>query len=173
VFLEIENHAAPGEALQAVKEQLRLIPNRGIGYGLLRYLSEQSEIIQQLQLLPQPEVSFNYLGQIDGSFSPTSMFGLAEESTGSPYSLEDNRAYLLEIDGLIADGQLQMVWKYSAQMYKRSTINSLAQSFAEKLRSLIIHCQSSEAGGYTPSDFPLVNLSQEELDAALGKVEFT
>jgi len=173
VFLEIENHAAPGEALQAVKEQLRLIPNRGIGYGLLRYLSEQSEIIQQLQLLPQPEVSFNYLGQIDGSFSPTSMFGLAEESTGSPYSLEDNRAYLLEIDGLIADGQLQMVWKYSAQMYKRSTINSLAQSFVEKLRSLIIHCQYSETGGYTPSDFPLTHLSQEELDAALGKVEFT
>ena len=54
-----------GLAVKSVKEQLRRIPNRGIGYGVLRYLSENPEITKQLKGFPQAEVSFNYLGQLD------------------------------------------------------------------------------------------------------------
>jgi len=41
------------------------IPNRGIGYGMLRYLSDNTETVEQLRSLPQAEVVFNYLGQFD------------------------------------------------------------------------------------------------------------
>jgi non-ribosomal peptide synthase protein (TIGR01720 family) len=54
-------------------------------------------------------------------------------------------------------------------------VEKLARSFIEELRALIAHCQSPEAGGYTPSDFPLANLGQEQLNnvfARLGEEEF-
>ncbi len=61
VLLDISAATDPGEALKLVKEELRAVPNRGIGYGLLRYLSGTDALPA-----PQPEVSFNYLGQLDG-----------------------------------------------------------------------------------------------------------
>ena len=39
VVLELGESDTPGETLRAVKEELRRIPNEGIGYGALRYLS--------------------------------------------------------------------------------------------------------------------------------------
>ena len=48
----------PGEALKAVKEQLRQIPNRGLTYGVLRYLASDSQATASLTAQPDPDVSF-------------------------------------------------------------------------------------------------------------------
>ncbi|WP_217653577.1 non-ribosomal peptide synthetase [Seinonella peptonophila] len=53
----------------------------------------------------------------------------------------------------------------------------LIQTYMEQLQQLITHCCSAEAGGYTPSDFPLAQVTQTELDQhvshdqAIGNVE--
>jgi amino acid adenylation domain-containing protein/non-ribosomal peptide synthase protein (TIGR01720 family) len=172
VLLNLGEASNPGDALKKVKEQLRGIPNRGIGYGVLRYLSDDQDITEQLSTLPQAEVIFNYLGQFDQTLSESSLFGLTQESSGLARSLRGKRSHLLEIDGLVSQGQLQLKWNYSQKVHRRSTIEALAQRFVEALRSLITHCQSPEAGGFTPSDFPLAQLGQDELDAVLGMVEF-
>jgi len=167
VLLDIGEASNPGEALKAVKEQLRRIPNRGIGYSVLRYLNENRELTEQLQALPQPEVKFNYLGQFDQVLSESSLFAPADESCGQERSLRGSRNRLLVINGLIVSGQLRLDWKYSDNIHRRSTIESLSESFVEALRSLITHCQSPEAGGYTPSDFPQMQFSPKELDELL------
>ena len=66
VWLRLKDAADTASALKSVKEQLRAVPDRGIGYGLLRYLSPEG---QRLEGLAKPEVSFNYLGQLDGALS--------------------------------------------------------------------------------------------------------
>ncbi len=66
VVLRLDAGVGPGEALKAIKEQLRGVPHRGIGYGLLRYL-RGGEASERLATLPAAEVSFNYLGQLDGT----------------------------------------------------------------------------------------------------------
>ena len=170
VLLDIGEASNPGEALKAVKEQLRRIPNRGIGYSVLRYLNENRELMEQLQALPQPEVKFNYLGQFDQVLSESSLFAPAEESCGQERSLRGSRNRLLVINGLIASGQLRLEWSYGENIHHRSTIENLAQSFVEALRSLITHCQSPEAGGYTPSDFPQMQFSPKELDELLAEL---
>lgn len=172
VLLDLGEASHPGEALKAVKDQLRGIPNRGIGYGMLRYLSGNTEIVEQLRSLPQASVVFNYLGQFDQTLSESSLFKLAQESSGQAYSLRDNRSELLNINGFVVSGQLQLNWMYSEAVHHRATIEDLAQRFVEALRSIIAHCQSPQSGGFTPSDFPLVELNQDELDQALGMVEF-
>jgi hypothetical protein len=45
----------------------------------------------------------------------------------------------------------------------------VAGDFLSALRSIIAHCLSDEAGGYTPSDFPETALSQAELDDLLAE----
>jgi non-ribosomal peptide synthase protein (TIGR01720 family) len=166
VLLTLEENLEPGEALKAVKEQLRSIPNRGIGYGVLRYLSKDA----QLQTLPQAEVRFNYLGQFDQVLLESSLFKLVQQTPGVSRSLADNRRYLIDINGFVLGGQLQLEWTYSEQIHKRTTIEQLTTGYVQALRSLITHCQSPEAGGYTPSDFPKAQLSQNDLDKLLSKL---
>jgi amino acid adenylation domain-containing protein/non-ribosomal peptide synthase protein (TIGR01720 family) len=169
VLLTLPESLEPGEALKVVKEQLRSIPNRGIGYGVLRYLSKDA----QLQTLPQAEVRFNYLGQFDQALPESSLFKLVNQTPGASRSQADNRRYLIDINGFVLGGQLQLEWTYSEQIHKRFTIEQLTTGYVQALRSLITHCQSPEAGGYTPSDFPKAQLSQNDLDKLLSKLNKT
>ncbi|WP_460207482.1 amino acid adenylation domain-containing protein [Scytonema sp. NUACC21] len=163
VLLDLRKARDPGSALKLVKEQLRRIPNRGIGYGLLRYLKGDVAITEKLQALPQAEVNFNYLGQLDRVLTPDAMFEAAKESTGPEHSLLSKRSHLLEINGIITGSCLHLNWTYSEKVHKRSTVEGLAQSFVAALQKLIAHCQSPEAGGFTPSDFPLAKLNEQKL----------
>ncbi|MCP6758271.1 MAG: amino acid adenylation domain-containing protein [Fischerella sp. CENA71] len=170
VVIELPATDNPADTLKSVKEQLRAIPNKGIGYGLLRYLSQDTEITSQLQAFPQAQISFNYLGQFDQLVNTTSWMQPASESSGKMHGLQNNRAYLLEIDSIIAGEQLRIEWTYSTNLHQHATIENLAQEFVKTLQSLIAHCSSPESGGYTPSDFPLVKLKQPELDQMLALV---
>ncbi|AFZ23815.1 non-ribosomal peptide synthase/amino acid adenylation enzyme [Cylindrospermum stagnale PCC 7417] len=170
VLLDITAVFDPGDALKAIKEQLRSIPHRGINYGVLRYLSQQP-IAKQLQALPQAEVTFNYLGQFDQVISESSMFRPAAESTGQTQSPKGNRNSLLEVNGLIVGGQLRLNWTYSKALHQQTTVEKLAQGYIEKLQQLIAHCQSPTSGGYTPSDFSQMRLNQEELDQLIAELD--
>ena len=174
VHLSLENPNVLGKALMSIKEQLRAIPNRGIGYGVLHYLSKEEEITEQLNSLPQAEVIFNYLGQFDQVLPESSLFSLAQESIGSAQSLSSKRSHLLEINSIITQGRLQVKWTYSQRLYRQTTVEALAHGFIEALRSLIAHCQSPDAGSFTPSDFAEFQQSQwnqTDLDAITQAIE--
>ena len=163
VALELGEASDPGALLTTVKEQLRQIPRRGIGYGILRYLGTNQEMAEPFRLLPPPEVSFNYLGQLQQTQIESSLFRRASEASGLARSAQGVRAFLLEVNALITEGQLHVHWTYSSALHEHATIARVAHDFMEALRALIAHCQSPHAGGYTPTDFPLAGLDQHEL----------
>ena len=160
----------PGVALKQIKEQLRGIPKRGLGYGVLRYLSDDQAVISQLRSQPRAQIRFNYLGQFDQVFWESSLFKLGDESPGQSQSLDDQRTCPLEINGLIVNGRMRIDCAYSENVHQRTAIEKLGAYFGECLRELIIHCQSPTAFGYTPSDFPDSRLTQEELDRVLERL---
>ena len=172
VILKIEtiDQENLGNALKSVKEQLRAIPHKGIGYGLLRYLRRDQEIVTQLAALSQAEISFNYLGQFSQVLNQNSLIQLASESSGLDHSLEGQRPHLLNINAIVINEQLQIDWKYSTHVHKSTTIEKIAQDFVEVLQELIVHCTSPDNGGYTPTDFPLLEFSQTELDKLLANL---
>ncbi|MGJ5676042.1 MAG: amino acid adenylation domain-containing protein [Nostochopsis sp.] len=173
VYLNLENTNDLGKALKSIKEQIRAIPNQGIGYGLLRYLSQDQEITEQLSL-SKAEVIFNYLGQFDQLLPESSLFSLVQGSSDSTCSLRNKRTHLLEINSGIYQGNLEVIWSYSNKLHRQTTIEVLAQNFIQALRSLIAHCQSHDAGGFTPSDFAEFKQSQwdqtdlDAITAAMG-----
>ncbi|EKU96343.1 non-ribosomal peptide synthase/amino acid adenylation enzyme [Leptolyngbya sp. PCC 7375] len=154
----------PGAALMAIKEQLRR-PGRPLDYGVWRYLSTEDTNHRE------PDLIFNYLGQFDSSLPETSLFGLASESQGRSRDPNTQRRHLLEINGQVLAGQLQLAWTYSDQCHRQETIAQVAEQTMAALRTLIAHCTSSEAGGYTPSDFPQANLSQTALNQVLAQLQ--
>jgi amino acid adenylation domain-containing protein/non-ribosomal peptide synthase protein (TIGR01720 family) len=170
VLLDLGKSAHPGEALKTIKEQLRSIPNRGIGYGIIRYLSKDIEKVEELQTFAESEVVFNYLGQFDQTFSTSSLFRFVPNLSGLVSSPRNKRSALLEINGLVINNQLQFDWAFSENIHRHSTIEKLAQEYVKALQAIISHCQSSQVKSYTPSDFPELDLSQKGLDRFLAKL---
>jgi non-ribosomal peptide synthase protein (TIGR01720 family) len=156
--------------LKVIKEQLRDIPQRGIGYGLLRYL-RRDEISASLRELPAAEVLFNYLGQFDLVLGGSRLLSVAQESSGKTQSEKETRRHLLEINASVGDGRLRMTWSYSEHLHQRTTIEWLAAEYADALRRLINYRESPESEGFTPADFPGARLNQKELDTFLTKIK--
>ncbi|WP_437675103.1 amino acid adenylation domain-containing protein [Sorangium sp. So ce131] len=165
--LQIPPGASCGEALKAVKEQLRAASRAGAGHGLLRYLGE-GERAAALRAQRAPEVSFNYLGQWDDVFASSPLFALADGDPGAERDPRAPRGYALEVDAAIVGGRLQITWSHSAARIRPETIQRLSEDFAARLRDLTAHCRRPDAGGVTPSDFPLARLDQRRLDRLVG-----
>lgn len=166
----------PG-ALKAVKEQLRELADGGLSYGVLRYLD--AERGQVLAALAGPQVSFNYLGQLDAPVS-----GEARQPPGLPgppgpgelrltaapepgpvsYHPDSERPHALEITGIITGGELRLTFAAHRLGWQAG---ELASATLARLRALIEHCTGSGNWGVTPSDFPESGLSQDQLDSLL------
>src|SRR5205807_60612 len=106
LYLRLDNTQELGSLLKSIKEQLRCIPQHGVGHGILRYLTKREEL-QALYQLPKPEVSFNYLGQFDSSIKLSNLFDLASESSGDSEASENQTYYRLNINSQVTKGQLQ------------------------------------------------------------------
>jgi amino acid adenylation domain-containing protein/non-ribosomal peptide synthase protein (TIGR01720 family) len=159
-----------GDELKAVKEQLRRVPYQGLGYGLLRYLNDDPQIVAQLEALPQPEVLFNYFGNFDHILPASAPFRICRETMAADRSLQTGRDVLLEVNAYVLDGRLTSVWTYSSKLHRHETIAALAKGFSESVQLLINYCQTAETTGYTPADFPKSKLNQQELDHLLAKL---
>jgi amino acid adenylation domain-containing protein/non-ribosomal peptide synthase protein (TIGR01720 family) len=167
VVLNIGKSSKPLDALRAVKDQLRAVPNRGVGYGLLRYLSGRKEVVDQLSSLAQAEVRFNYLGQQDRSLSSSRLFISAHDSGAEAQSSRGERGYLLNIIACVSDGRLRFDWTYSENVHASDTIERLAETTLAELRALL---SEDEASDYAPSDFPKAKLTQKDLKTILAKL---
>jgi non-ribosomal peptide synthase protein (TIGR01720 family) len=162
--------AGPAENIKAIKEQLRGVPQRGIGYGLLRYLSLDEELRAQLAALPAPQVSFNYLGRIEG-LAAEPIRGVSAHPPGAEEGPDGRRPYLLDVIGQVAGDRLQLDFVHSTRVHRRSTVERLANDVLAHIESLLAHCLSPAAGGFTASDFPEADLSQEELDRLVADLD--
>ena len=171
VLLKLPEPAAPGEDLKAVKERLRTVPNRGIGYGALRYLSADAEVREAYRALPQPRVKFNYLGQLDRGLPEDFPFLPSWEDTGAARSPRVARAHRIEVAGGVSGGCLWLRWTYGERHHRAATVQALSDGFLAALRAILAHCLAPEAGGYTPSDFPEANLNQQALDFVLAQMD--
>jgi amino acid adenylation domain-containing protein/non-ribosomal peptide synthase protein (TIGR01720 family) len=165
VALDVSKARDWAATLKSVKEQLRAVPGRGLGYGVLRLLTETSGLADQAA----PQVSFNYLGQFDwASGEGDRLFQAVHGGLGAEISPNATRAHLLDVVGIVEDKCLKFTWSYSEHLHHSSTIRVLADELLTALRGIIEHCARPDVGGRTPSDFPLARLDQAAVDRLVG-----
>lgn len=167
--LEVPENGDPGAALRAVKERLRAVPDKGVGYGLLRWLGTDA-VAARLRAVPRAQVSFNYLGQLDAraGMSDRGLFGESAADAGAHRAPGARRPHRISVDAAVTGGRLRVTWGYGPGAYDRATVQRLADGYLDALREIVAHCRDPHAGGFTPSDFDLSGLDQDELDALLG-----
>ncbi|MEU1209622.1 amino acid adenylation domain-containing protein [Nocardia sp. NPDC005825] len=161
--------AAAGAAVKSVKEQLRGVPGDGAGYGLLRYLN--AETARVLGALPDPQVSFNYLGRFDTIPDAALEFGwmpAGADAAGGAQPPDASAAAVLGINAATMDTPdgpaLTAAWDYPAGLITAADVTDLAELWSDAVTALATHASRPGAGGLTPSDLDLVDLDQTAID---------
>jgi len=148
--------------IKSVKESMRQVPDKGTGYGILKYFTSP-ENKEGLRFNLEPEINFNYLGQFDEDMS-TELFTMSDIPTGKAVSPLMESLYTLDINGVVAKGRLTLSFIYNAEEYKKNTIIKFAEIFRQNLTNIINHCTTIDSTEMTPSDFTLKDITMEEIE---------
>ena len=116
--LRLTPQAEQGDSIKAIKEQLRGVPHKGLGYGVLRYLADDL-CKQSMAALPSAQITFNYLGQFDQSFGTEALFHPLEESAGLAHDPDAPLPNELSIDSQVYGGELVLRWTFASVMINR------------------------------------------------------
>ncbi len=170
VILDMAGASDISYAIKRTKECLRRVPHRGIGYGILKYLT-WLENKQDVKFKLNPEICFNYLGQFDRN-TQYQIFTTSKLPMGLQVSpkLTQLRSPL-EITGMVMDNEMVLTFNFDTLRYQEANIAALLKNFRAILLDIIQHCTSKEESELTPSDFENEYLSIEELDSILKSID--
>lgn len=162
VLLRLDDCYDLSDEIKNVKETLRHVPQKGIGYSILRYITLPVWNKEECFCL-EPEICFNYLGQFDTDLT-SDVFTTSSIGSGDNSSKENTSMYALSVGGMIVKNQLIIKFTYSTKEFYKETIDTLSSNFIKNLQEVIEHCSVKQGQEYTPSDFDDDSLSFMELD---------
>ena len=147
------------EQIKSVKEQLKKVPNKGMGYGIQKYMANS----QKEHAAPITEIRCNYLGQF-GNELQNDLFSFSNMYTGSETDPHNKMTVKFELNCMIIKGELQIEITYNKSAYLPAVINRFADDFLDHIKCIAAHLNAEDEIQFTPSDFDGVLLNQEELD---------
>jgi len=159
MLLDAGDAVTPAEVLRIVKEQLREVPMRGLGYGIVR---------PRIASEPAP-VLFNYMGQIDRVLPEGTEWKPVLGFHGPEHSPRARRPHLFEVEGIVFEGHLRLTWTYNRAAYGREAIENLAQSYRENLL-LLIETSGGGSHGLSPTDFPAARIDGNALKTLVARM---
>ncbi len=169
VVLDCSVQSGTGRQIKEIKETLHRVPQKGIGYGILKYLTPPEQT-GDLSFMLKPAIAFNYLGQMDMDLSGLS-FTVSGEPAGDTVGPNRERDYLLDVGGMVLENRLEMSVVYNKNHFKAETVRGFLDAFRDKLRELIHFCLEQEVTETTPSDFGYKEFTLDEFDELRRGIE--
>ncbi|MFE1269846.1 amino acid adenylation domain-containing protein [Streptomyces sp. NPDC058758] len=137
----------PEGTVRAVDRQLGSMPDKGLGFGLLRHLHPETGPV--LGALPRAQVLFNYLGRFDRPDGTD--WGLVPEAgaVGGGGDPGMPLTHLLEVSAIVHDRgdrpELHVTWAYPEALLERARVEALADAWCTALEHLTT--TTTEPGG--------------------------
>lgn len=168
VMIKTGSPSAPaGSFILSVKEQLRAALSKGLGFGILKYIS-RSPVIRGLQV---PQVSFNYLGNAAEGNNKEMPFAISDEPKGDERHPEEYRRHVFDISALVVHGRLRVYWSYSTRQFSPSLVGQLLASLRDELIAMTDYCVRVEESSYSSSDFDGSGLNERELKNLMSELD--
>ncbi len=161
VILDMEKSDDLGYLIKNTKEELRRVPNKGIGYGILKHLTP-NELKEDIDFKLEPEICFNYLGQFDKDVDD-SLLKMSNLKSGSEISTLNLNKDEISINGMITNGKLNFTFTFNLCKFAEREIERLAESYMVYLGQVISHTCAKGEVEFTPSDLGDSDISIEEL----------
>ncbi|MBD8507903.1 amino acid adenylation domain-containing protein, partial [Hoyosella sp. G463] len=167
---DLGDMARLGPAVKSVKEHLLGVPHKGLSYGMLRYLDPATS--SALAGGTEPQIAFNYLGRFgttEGA-ADTEVPWLPDSSVELVADVDETMpaTSVLSIGATVTDKPsgsiLKASFNYASGVLAEADARELADLWISALQALAQHAGSASAGGRTPSDLQLVDLTQAQVE---------
>lgn len=161
VYLHFDNESAINKQIKYVKETLRRIPDKGIGYGVIRYMEKSLA-----EFSHDCWASFNYLG----SFNNTKNGDLANWELNFEGNLDtvgknnSDGGKLLDVNGWETEFGITFSFDFNTCYFSEEDCNTIISSFTQKINEIVNHCETIKYAHKTASDYGFRKLSQKELE---------
>ncbi|MDR0126245.1 non-ribosomal peptide synthetase [Bacillus zhangzhouensis] len=162
VLLDMSHADDLSYQIKHLKEELRHIPNKGIGYGILKYLTPD-KMKGDIAFDVTPDISFNYLGQFDEQIGGGELNRSAWHA-GQSLSLESEKPHALDIVGFVEQSMLHVTISYHHLEFEEHTMEQFKDLLEKNVKALISHCVSQDETQITPSDVGDDDLTMDELE---------
>ena len=120
------------ESARELNRQLRRVPHGGTGYGILRYLSQDPDVVEHLRKALEPQIFFNYFGPDNakelGRLKKIENFG------GYHQDLSTKRLCDLTVGGYVIEDRVLLKWEFNENLHRVETIIPLARRCEEVMR---------------------------------------
>ncbi|MFZ7631941.1 amino acid adenylation domain-containing protein [Bacillus velezensis] len=157
-----------GTAVKTVKDTLGRIPDKGIGYGILKYMTPPEQ--KTIRFRQAPEISFNYLGQFNDT-EDQHTFSLSGLASGHDITPTWQREQAVEMSAMAVQNKLHFSLSYPPSRFRKETMEQLLQTLQQYLRDIMAHCTGKEEAEKTVSDFSSKTLTSDDLDSIASFVE--
>ncbi|WLQ16684.1 amino acid adenylation domain-containing protein [Hahella aquimaris] len=151
--------------IKSVKESLRRVPRKGAGYSLLQEFGGDAATAA-LRFNLQPQISFNYLGQLDAPLANASL-RFSDEPSGDCVPPEAPRPCALEISAMALGGHLRLQLCID-RVRPLLDADALLTRWSEQLADLAAHCLARPDTTVTPSDLTYSDISLDELEGIIS-----
>jgi amino acid adenylation domain-containing protein/non-ribosomal peptide synthase protein (TIGR01720 family) len=160
VGLDASRRLLVASHIRHTRDQLRRVPQKGAGYGLVKYLSDRHTYAKDID----PEVVFNYLGQFDSDIGSTT-FSFANEQSGHTSNPDERVMYPLAITGRILNGRLRMNFEFDGLSVPADQRAAICKAFETHLLQAIVQCSEETIITASPVSFQYKEISQETLES--------
>lgn len=153
VFENVGNE--PSRDLINVKETLRAVPNKGLGYIILQNAYPDTFIAID------PDITFNYLGEFgqEGNYG----FFISEVKKSRDKDVTNAFRTPITINSMIINKKYHMEVTYEINIFSKEYVTELINYFLRELANIIEVCLEITGQIKTPSDFGEIGWSFEEL----------
>lgn len=148
------------QQIKLTKERIRSVPEKGANYGVFKLCDKDINDIKVVRT----EVRLNYLGQFDHEFD-NDIFSYDLRYTGFDSDPENHLTAKLDFNLMVVNGKMQIEITYNEACHQKETMEKIMSYFIFFLRDILAHIEKQAQVHFTPSDFELADLNQQEIDS--------
>ena len=146
--------------LRQTKETMHRIPNKGVGYNILRYLSDETAYSTGQCAL----IGFNYLGEMSAQDSNDGALftAMTEMSAGDDFAPQNVFGPDISINCSVIDGKLEAGLAYNTALFTEEQATLLLNGMMESLREITAHTSEMTDVEVTATDLGEYEWTDEE-----------
>jgi amino acid adenylation domain-containing protein/non-ribosomal peptide synthase protein (TIGR01720 family) len=114
------------DVLGYVNEVFKAIPNKGIGYGHLKY---KKKILKKST---QPEISYNFMGEFDNTIYSKN-FKLAENQDNFDMDKNTEWPYFLKMTVIEKNGSMNWLFDYNTEIFSNERLSRIVTDMKERI----------------------------------------
>ncbi|MFJ4171516.1 amino acid adenylation domain-containing protein [Paenarthrobacter sp. NPDC089714] len=158
------------DVVRSIKQAVREVPDHGLGFGILRYLDEQTgpELDRLFRACP-PSLLVNYLGRFandEGHFTPISGTGVFADSFAVDIDPAIPLSHPLELNMFLDGKQLALSWTWAQRLLRLHDVEALTEAMERAAMALLRQAKAAPVQALAtsvPADVPGTGLTLAEV----------